>query len=76
MAFPLSHIYFVLLASCKEPLGLENGWIENSAIVASSNWDAQHMAWRARLNMEKKGSYVGGWSARVNHESQWIQVNQ
>jgi len=24
--------------------------------------------------MKKQGSYSGGWSARVNHDSEWIQV--
>ncbi|KAK3717080.1 hypothetical protein QZH41_009449, partial [Actinostola sp. cb2023] len=62
-------------SSCNEPLGLQNGWIENSAITASSNWDPQHMAWRARLHMKKQGSFIGGWTARVNHDSQWIQVD-
>ncbi|XP_031574613.1 uncharacterized protein LOC116308348 isoform X2 [Actinia tenebrosa] len=61
--------------ACNEALGLESGWIENSAVTASSNWDAQHMAWRARLNIEKQGSFTGGWSARTNNVNQWIQVD-
>ena len=60
---------------CGSPLGVEDGRIPNSAMVASSMYDARHASWRGRLNMQiVKGSY-GAWCARYNNAFQWLQVN-
>ncbi|XP_048582331.1 uncharacterized protein LOC5506315 isoform X2 [Nematostella vectensis] len=61
--------------ACDKPLGVESGYVENEAMTASSNWDAEHMAWRGRLNMASQGSFIGAWSARVNDANQWLQVD-
>ena len=54
---------------------METGLIEDAQITASSQWDANHAAVQARLNFLAGGGKAGGWSARYNNPSQWIQVD-
>ena len=58
--------------TCKDPLGMENGSIPNSAITASSQLGSTWTASHSRLNY--KGTY-GAWIPEVNDRSQWLQVN-
>ena len=64
----------VHVAECSASLGMENGLIKNAQITASSQWDSYHAAIQARLNFKAGGGKQGGWSARWNDHSQWIQV--
>ena len=58
---------------CAEPLGMGNRVIKDLQNTASSEWDSYHAASLARLNITA-GRKRGGWSARFNNASQWIQV--
>ena len=51
-----------------------NRLIKDSQITASSEWDSNHAAIRARLNFKAGGGKQGAWSARSNDDNQWIQV--
>ena len=53
---------------------MENRHIIDARITASSQWDSNHAAIQARLNFKAGGGKAGGWSARWNDHSQWIQV--
>ncbi|XP_068677063.1 uncharacterized protein [Montipora foliosa] len=60
---------------CIAPLGMESRAITDSQITASTEWDANHTASHARLNIKLTGSLRGGWSARVMDYKQWLQVD-
>ncbi|XP_078346313.1 uncharacterized protein LOC144631689 isoform X2 [Oculina patagonica] len=61
--------------NCFSPLGLENGKIPDSAIVASS----RHNQWwgpeRGRLNEKVEGSFQGGWISQYNDANQYLQID-
>ena len=42
---------------------------------ASSEVDKYHAAYLARLNLQPKGRFKGGWSAKRNNRRKWIQVH-
>ena len=71
----------MVLFSLKEPLpvprpfGLSNNRIGNRYITASSSVDRYHAPWLGRLRNKKNGRFNGGWSAKVNKQGQWIQVD-
>ena len=71
--FNKTSIYINL--GCIAPLGMESRAIADSQITASTEWDANHAASRARLNVKLTGSLKGGWSARVMDYKQWLQVD-
>ena len=60
---------------CNRPLGMQNGRIRNAAITSSSRWDNKHAPHLARLHNRRRGSYMGGWSARINNAYQWLQID-
>ena len=66
---------FVINAACADPLGMESRIIKDAQITASSQWDPNHAAIQGRLNFLAGGGKQGGWSARHNNPSQWIQVD-
>lgn len=53
---------------------MESGLIEDAQITASSQWDGNHAAIQARLNFKAGGGKAGGWSARRNDGSQWLEI--
>ena len=53
---------------------MESGLITDAQITASSEYDANHAAIQARLNFLAGGGKAGGWSARRNDGSQWLQI--
>ena len=63
----------------KEPIsksfGIFRGKIPNKDMKASSEVDKYHAAYLARLNLQPKGRFKGGWSAKRNNRKQWIQVD-
>ena len=63
-----------LSIACESPLGMESGLIQDAQITSSSQWDDNHAAKQGRLNFQAGGGKAGGWSARTNDGSQWIQV--
>ena len=66
--------YSFLAAKNDLPMGIEDYKIKDRQIRASSEWDKYHAARLARLNLVKRGSYRGGWSAKRNNRAQWIMV--
>lgn len=60
------------LLACQEPLGMENRFISDAQISASSQYDDNHTAVQARLHYKAK---KGGWSAGANNQNQWLQVD-
>ncbi|XP_020615957.1 lactadherin-like [Orbicella faveolata] len=46
---------------CASPLGMENGKIPDSSIVASSRFDQFRGPERGRLNEKTEGNFKGGW---------------
>lgn len=55
--------------------GISRGKIPNKDMKASSEVDKYHAAYLARLNLQPKGRFKGGWSAKRNNRRQWIQVD-
>jgi len=53
---------------------MENRFIKDAQITASSEYDSNHTATQARLNFKAGGSKHRGWSAGSNDANQWIQV--
>ena len=53
---------------------MENRFIKDAQITASSEWDSNHAAVQGRLNFKAGGGKRGAWSARSNDANQWIQV--
>ena len=60
---------------CNRPLGMQNRRIRNVAITSSSRWDNHHAPYLARLQNQRRGRYMGGWSAGVNNAFQWLQID-
>ena len=53
---------------------MESGVIKDAQLTASSQFDSNHAVTQGRLNFKAGGGKAGGWSARTNDGSQWIQV--
>ena len=60
-----------------EALGMENSQIPDSAITASSSYNAiSYAPYIGRLNFLSAGSgKYGSWAAGANNENQWFQVD-
>ena len=54
---------------------MESGAIPVQQITASSEWDKNHAAGRARLNIASWHRKVGAWLAKYRDLNQWIQVD-
>ena len=60
---------------CASALGMQNKAIPDSLVSASSIWDSNHGAARARLHTIRQGHQTGAWSAKRNDLAQWLQVD-
>ena len=60
---------------CLEALGMKDGRIPDSAIVASSEYGSAYKAINGRLHFLKRSSRIGAWAARTNDVFQYLQVN-
>ena len=60
---------------CNQPVGLQSGHLKNHLVTASSQWDKYHAAFLARLHWQRRGRYMGAWSARHNNRYQWLQLD-
>ena len=63
------------ISGCKAPLGMEKGLISDAQISASSEWDNNHGAERARLNGRSINLKKGAWSPSFSTLGQWLQVD-
>ncbi|XP_073243651.1 lactadherin-like [Porites lutea] len=61
----------LLIYRCSLPLGLESGQVPDAAFSASSMAGSKNGPERARLN----GQSPGGWVAKANNGSQWLQID-
>ncbi|XP_022809965.1 coadhesin-like, partial [Stylophora pistillata] len=60
---------------CQIQLGMQNGKIPNSALTASSKWNANYGPENARLHFHPVSGRQGAWVARVQNVNQWLQVD-
>ena len=65
----------VSTSECQDPLGVENGAINDAQISASTQWDANHAAKQGRLNFKAVPGKAGSWSAAANNANQWLQID-
>ena len=69
----------LLYTACNRSMGMESGKILDKQITASSKWDANHAAHQGRLNFqelsERGVAKAGSWSALINDQNQWLQVD-
>lgn len=56
-------------------MGMQSGRIKNHKITSASEWDRYHGPYLARLNRNRRGRYMGAWSAKYNNHFQWLQVD-
>ena len=56
-------------------LGLEDGRIQNGAMLASSDAGSKHKAYYGRLNLSLGSGNAGAWSARTSDANQWLQID-
>ena len=71
--FTLSYVFTENF--CNYPVGIQNGRIRNSAMTASSSWDANHGPYLARLHRPRRGRLMGAWSSRHKNHNQWLQID-
>ena len=55
-------------------LGMENGWISDSQISASSQLDPNHGPSNSRLFYIPHNGRTGAWSSKTNDANQWLQI--
>lgn len=60
---------------CNRPLGIQSGKLKNRGFSASSSWNAYHGPFLARLHRQRRGHYVGSWSAKHNNHYQWLMID-
>ena len=64
--------------SCKDPLGMEDQQISDSAVTASSTMAPSTLLYasgNARLHYKGGARRNGGWIPAVSDHSQWLQIN-
>lgn len=54
---------------------MENGYIQDSAITASSEVADDRRAANGRLNLQDGEGKIGAWIPRKQDDFQWLQVN-
>jgi hypothetical protein len=60
---------------CLEALGMQNGRIPDSAIMASTEYNAASKAINGRLHFLLRSGRYGAWIAKTNDIFQYLQVN-
>ena len=61
--------------SCMAGLGLENGNIPDSAIIASSFYNSYYRPDQGRLQAQYESGGYGSWLAATSNNQQWFQVD-
>ena len=56
-------------------LGMEDGRIKDSALSASTIYNANHAAKLGRLNLVPPSGFSGAWCAKTIDTNQWIQID-
>ena len=73
--FSVTLIFHQTARSCFLPLGMESGHLPDSAISASTSYDANHIPQFGRLNKIPASGKAGAWCAKSNDVKQWLQVS-
>ena len=60
--------------SCFLPLGMESGYLPDSALSASSSYNANTIPQFSRLNKIPAKGKAGAWCTVSNNHNQWLQV--
>ena len=60
---------------CLEALGMQNGRIPDSAIMASTEYNSALKAINGRLHFLYRSGRAGAWTAQKNDVFQFLQVN-
>ena len=60
---------------CLEALGMQNGEIRDSAITASTEYNAYYKAMNGRLHFLRRGERYGAWVAKKSDAFQYLQVD-
>ena len=68
--FPIPEV-----STCRKPLGMENGYIPNSALTASSQLGAVWGPENARLHYKGGPGRLGAWIPAHQNHGQWLQVD-
>ncbi|XP_067827496.1 milk fat globule EGF and factor V/VIII domain containing b isoform X4 [Heptranchias perlo] len=66
------------LNGCSEPLGMKSRFIEDKQITASSTykmWGIKAFTWAPYLARLDKQGKTNAWTAELNNQSQWLQLN-
>ena len=63
------------VSTCRKPLGMESGYIPNSALTASSVWGSAYGPENARLHYKGGSGRKGGWISSHQDHEQWLQVD-
>ena len=71
----LSTIFHPTARSCFLPLGMESVHLPDSAISASTSYNADHIPQFGRLNKIPASGKAGPWCAKSNDGNQWLQVS-
>ena len=71
----LSTIFHPTARSCFLPLGMESVHLPDSAISASTSYNADHIPQFGRLNKIPASGKAGAWCAKSNDGNQWLQVS-
>ncbi|KAK3749454.1 hypothetical protein QZH41_013426, partial [Actinostola sp. cb2023] len=56
------------------PLGMEDGFISDDSITASSYYDNRFVPWHGRLNTHLGGN-AGGWLSKVRQTGEYLQID-
>ena len=67
-------LYIFTGCGCFLPLGMESGYLPDSALSASSSWDANHTPELSRFNKIPPKGKAGAWCARSSNGNQWLQL--
>ena len=53
-------------------LGIEDGRIQDSAIIASTIHNSAYVAHFGRLNLVARSGKVGAWCAKTSNNKEWL----
>ena len=68
------YLFYPAARSCFLPLGMESGHLPDSALSASTSYNANHIPQFSRLNKIPASGKAGAWCASKNDGNQWLQV--
>ncbi|KAL9979424.1 hypothetical protein ACROYT_G017095 [Oculina patagonica] len=70
-----AEVYGCNVHHCLMSLGMEDGRIKDTALSASTIYNANHAAKLGRVNLVPPKGYSGAWCAKTLDANQWIQID-